>query len=62
MKGNFSIIIESLHCADNGSQENAHELSLEKLKAREVQFIDIANDSVSLKVSFKKANFCYILL
>jgi len=46
MKDNFCIIIETLHCADKGIQENAHQLPPEKLKHREVVFIDIANDSV----------------
>ncbi|XP_026810845.1 phosphatidylinositol transfer protein alpha isoform isoform X1 [Rhopalosiphum maidis] len=47
MKENFSIVIESYHIADRGTQENVHELSPEKLKQREVQIIDIGNDSIS---------------
>ncbi|XP_074593634.1 phosphatidylinositol transfer protein vib [Brevipalpus obovatus] len=49
MKGNFKIIIESLHFPDNGNQENVHELPPEKLKDREVIYIDIANDKVTPK-------------
>lgn len=47
MKDNFIICIESLHVADAGDQPNAHELTPEKLKARDVVHIDIANDPVS---------------
>jgi len=49
MKKNFSICIETMHYADNGQQENIHQLSVEKLKMREVVHLDIANDSVSSK-------------
>lgn len=47
MKDNFVIIIETLHFADRGEQENVHELPLEKLRNREVIQIDIANDYVA---------------
>jgi hypothetical protein len=47
MKENFIIIIESLHLADKGNQQNVHELPPEKLKCREVVHIDIANDPVT---------------
>lgn len=50
MKNNFFICIETLHCADGGIQENAHELPPEKLKQRDVVFIDIANDNILNKV------------
>ncbi|XP_071537193.1 phosphatidylinositol transfer protein beta isoform-like isoform X1 [Panulirus ornatus] len=46
MKKNFIISIETLHVADMGTMENAHELSGEKLRLREVVTIDIANDPV----------------
>lgn len=46
MKHNFFISIETMHCPDSGDQANAHELPPDKLKHREVVFIDIANDSV----------------
>lgn len=46
MKNNFFICIETMHCPDAGNQDNAHELSPEKLKQRDVVYIDIANDSV----------------
>jgi len=49
MKNNFHICIETMHYADNGKQENIHELPPEKLKEREVIHIDIANDPVSNK-------------
>lgn len=47
MKGNFIISIETMHVADRGRQDNAHQLPPEKLKDREVVLIDIANDSIS---------------
>lgn len=40
-----------MHCPDRGDQENAHELPPEKLKQRDVVYIDIANDNVLNKVS-----------
>jgi hypothetical protein len=46
MKNNFHITIETMHSPDKGTQENAHELSPEKLRQRDVIFIDIANDPV----------------
>ncbi|XP_015788938.1 phosphatidylinositol transfer protein alpha isoform-like [Tetranychus urticae] len=49
MKNNFFICIETMHCPDNGSRKNVHELSNDKLKQREVVFIDIANDPVAPK-------------
>ncbi|XP_015925004.2 phosphatidylinositol transfer protein alpha isoform [Parasteatoda tepidariorum] len=49
MKDAFFISIETMHCPDRGDQENAHELPPEKLKIREVQFIDIGNDQVPSK-------------
>lgn len=50
MKDGFHITIESLHLPDDGKQENVHQLAPNKLKNREVQIIDIANDPVSAKV------------
>lgn len=49
MKNNFVISIETMHCPDRGEQDNAHELTPEKLKIRDVIFIDIANDSVETR-------------
>ncbi|XP_064460776.1 phosphatidylinositol transfer protein alpha isoform-like [Ornithodoros turicata] len=49
MKNNFTLCIETMHAPDNGTQENAHELPPEKLKLREVETIDIANDPVAAK-------------
>ncbi|XP_077302137.1 phosphatidylinositol transfer protein vib [Arctopsyche grandis] len=46
MKENFVICIESLHVDDTGDQDNVHELPPEKLKNREVVYIDIANDPI----------------
>ncbi len=40
-----------MHSPDKGTQENAHELPPEKLRQRDVIFIDIANDPVLNKVS-----------
>ena len=47
MKDNFVIKIESYHIADRGTTQNAHELTPEQLKAREVILIDIANEKVA---------------
>ena len=47
MKEKFSICIESYHYPDRGTSENLHQLPPEKLKQREVVFIDIATDPVS---------------
>ncbi|KAK8405919.1 hypothetical protein O3P69_006969 [Scylla paramamosain] len=46
MKKNFIICIETLHAPDMGTMENAHELTGEKYKMREVVPIDISNDPV----------------
>jgi len=54
MKENFLICIETLHVADDGTADNVHELSAEKLKQREVINIDIANDPVAA-TDFKPA-------
>lgn len=47
MKENFLIKIDTLHAPDRGTQDNAHNLSPELLKKRDVALIDIANDPVS---------------
>lgn len=47
MKENFLICIESMHINDVGDQTNVHNLPPEKLKARDVIHIDIANDPIS---------------
>lgn len=47
MKDNFMIKIETLHAPDRGTQANAHKLSPEVLRKRDVLFIDIANDPFS---------------
>ncbi|KFM78565.1 Phosphatidylinositol transfer protein alpha isoform, partial [Stegodyphus mimosarum] len=49
MKDDFFISIETMHCADRGDQENVHELPPEKLRIREVEYIDIGNDPVAPK-------------
>lgn len=46
MKDAFYISIETLHAPGDGQMENAHELTGEKFKLREVVPIDIANDPV----------------
>ena len=52
MKDNFSISIETMHYPDRGEQDNIHNLPPEKLKVREIVYIDISNDSIPSKVSF----------
>jgi hypothetical protein len=54
MKSNFFICIETLHCPDAGQQENVHELPADKLKHRDVIYVDIVNDSVNTK-DYKEA-------
>lgn len=49
MRNNFYLCIETMHVPDYGEQENIHNLPLEKLKQRDVVFIDIANDHVESK-------------
>lgn len=49
MKDNFMVKIETLHAPDRGTQNNAHQLTPELLKKRDVTFIDIANDPVSTR-------------
>ena len=61
MKGNFFICIETMHCPDSGNSENVHELPPEKLKNREVIYIDIANDPVSSKVR-KREDVIHLLI
>jgi len=46
MKDNFVICIETMHAGDCGEQQNAHFLTQDKLKQREVVIVDIANDPV----------------
>ncbi|XP_066937638.1 phosphatidylinositol transfer protein beta isoform-like isoform X4 [Macrobrachium rosenbergii] len=46
MKEAFFISVETLHAPGEGEMENAHELSGEKLKLREVVPIDISNDTI----------------
>ena len=67
MKENFFIVIESLHIQDEGSLDNVKQtifkilkfkfflqpfnLSIDKLKKREIIYIDIANDPIAPGVS-----------
>merc|ERR1711962_1655930 len=44
MKDSFCIAVETLHAEGYGELENAHELTGDKLKQREVVTIDIGND------------------
>lgn len=46
MKTNFSVKVESLHKEDYGESENAHGLSAEELKQREVIFLDFVKDQM----------------
>lgn len=41
------LVVETLHVPDSGSSNNVHELPADKLKAREVVHIDIANDPIA---------------
>lgn len=50
MKNNFKLVIETMHAPDRGTQENAHQLSPERLKQRDIVYIDIANDPISSSV------------
>jgi len=43
----FQIIVQSTHLPDNGSTENAHNLSADQLALREVINIDIGYDQIS---------------
>ncbi|XP_003747306.1 phosphatidylinositol transfer protein alpha isoform [Galendromus occidentalis] len=54
MKQNFLISIETMHCQDEGDQENVHELTPEQVKSREIVRIDIA-DSPSLSGDYKES-------
>uniref|UniRef100_A0A7E4VPV7 Phosphatidylinositol transfer protein n=1 Tax=Panagrellus redivivus TaxID=6233 RepID=A0A7E4VPV7_PANRE len=56
MKGNFKIVVETIHCEDRGEQSNALNLPKDVLKKREVVFIDIADDSNLKKGDFNDEN------
>lgn len=47
MKEKFRIVVETLHAPDRGHRTNVHELPPDKLRQREVVFIDIGNDPVA---------------
>ncbi|XP_055340841.1 phosphatidylinositol transfer protein alpha isoform-like isoform X2 [Paramacrobiotus metropolitanus] len=49
MKEAFLLTVESLHLPDRGNSYNVHQLSPDKLKKRDVVFVDIANDKISSK-------------
>eukprot|EP00762_Andalucia_godoyi_P003537 ANDGO_04349.mRNA.1 Phosphatidylinositol transfer protein 1 len=49
----LSILVQTLHVQDAGSQENVHKLSDEMLAMREVDFIDIALDPLPEKKDYK---------
>lgn len=55
MKKNFSIVIESMHLPDNGSTDNALDLSKKELKAREVVMLDITSTNYLAKADYKKS-------
>ncbi len=46
----FQIIVQSVHLPDNGSTENAHNLTPEQLAIREVIHIDIGKDKVNAEM------------
>jgi len=48
------ISIETIHKADRGETENIHNLPPEKLKVRQVVYVDIANDRINPKKNTKK--------
>jgi len=47
------IAVETIHKADRGETENIHNLPPEKLKVRQVVYVDIANDKINPK-KYKK--------
>eukprot|EP01110_Echinostelium_bisporum_P007019 TRINITY_DN27228_c0_g1_i1.p1 TRINITY_DN27228_c0_g1~~TRINITY_DN27228_c0_g1_i1.p1 ORF type:complete len:266 (-),score=102.72 TRINITY_DN27228_c0_g1_i1:174-971(-) len=49
----FTFIIESRHANDKGEQDNIHNLTPEQLKQREVDIIDIADNSKIDKKEYK---------
>jgi len=49
MADKFTFTIESRHYNDDGKQENVHNLPPDQLKAREVDFINIATDKIEKK-------------
>ncbi|KAI0988152.1 hypothetical protein GJ496_000120 [Pomphorhynchus laevis] len=48
MQDKFFLKVETLHVADNGQSENVHHLTRDQLKKREVVYIDISHDKISL--------------
>ena len=51
-----------MHAPDRGTQDNVHQLSADKLKQRDVIFIDIANDSVSVRAAcYACANLIHLI-
>ena len=46
MKDDFEVKVETIHAADKGIQENAHQLDAEQLKIREIVYVDIANKKI----------------
>jgi hypothetical protein len=50
MKDSFRISVETMHFGDEGDSENIHQLPADKLKQREVVYLDIANAQVNNKV------------
>ncbi|XP_064620045.1 phosphatidylinositol transfer protein alpha isoform-like isoform X2 [Lineus longissimus] len=51
MKEHFFLMIETMHCDDDGSQENVHNLSQEMKDKREIVYIDIANPNPKFRPS-----------
>lgn len=49
MEDKFSLIVETRHAADRGTQENIHNLPPDLLAKRQVEFIDIVKDPIEPK-------------
>lgn len=49
MADKFSLIVETRHAADSGTQENIHNLPPDLLAKRQVEYIDIVKDPVEAK-------------
>ncbi|KAF6201254.1 hypothetical protein GE061_005701 [Apolygus lucorum] len=50
-KDSVFVIIESIHLPDHGTQENVHGLPPEKLKLREVVYVDVGREPLNNKDS-----------
>ncbi|KAI7820609.1 phosphatidylinositol transfer protein beta isoform [Kickxella alabastrina] len=53
MKENMRVVTETMHLADRGTTENALNLSLDQLAQRQVEYIDVADNSTISKAAYK---------